>query len=57
MYMNSLEDASFKVASFNRTLNRETHQITDDACLVVISWDKIAANNIEDLMRPKSCID
>jgi len=56
-YMRKLDDSGFKVASFNRTKDKNTGAVTDDACVVVISWDRNAEQNIVDMMRPQGCID
>jgi hypothetical protein len=54
-YINNLDDAGCKVATFNRSKDKATGQIADDACAVIISWDRNAAENIAEQMRPSGC--
>ena len=54
-YINGLHDQSCKVSAFNRTKDKRTGNLTDDACIVVISWDNNAADTIADQMRPSGC--
>lgn len=54
-YINGLHDQGCKVSAFNRSKDKKTGAITDDVCVVVISWDNNAADNIADQMRPSGC--